>query len=72
MPVDLTQGTASTALDAFVADWSQLLLWVRTQLLIEPLRERYADNGQLGFVAWWRGDVAVARGAAFAVVTGIL
>lgn len=71
VPVNLTQGTSTDASDAFVADWSQLILGVRTQLMIEPLRERYADNGQLGFVAWWRGDVAVARAAAFVTVIGI-
>lgn len=71
VPINLTQGTSTDASDAFIADWSQLMLGVRTQLVIEPLRERYADNGQLGFVSWWRGDIAVARAAAFAVIVGI-
>jgi len=71
VPINLTQGTNNDASDAFIADWSQLMLGVRTQLVIEPLRERYADNGQLGFVSWWRGDIAVARAAAFAVIVGI-
>lgn len=71
VPINLTQGTSNDASDAFIADWSQLMVGVRTQLIIEPLRKRYADNGQLGFIAWWRGDIAVARAAAFAVIVGI-
>jgi HK97 family phage major capsid protein len=72
VPINLTQGSATTASDAFVADWSQLYIGVRTELMIQPLRERYADQGALGFLAWWRGDIAVARPAAFTVISGIL
>ena len=71
VPVDLTVGTSTDCSDVFVADWRQLLIGVRTQLVITPLRERWADSAQLGFLAWWRGDVAVARPGAFTVVTGI-
>lgn len=67
-----TVGTGTTTSDMFVADWSQLLVGIRTSLTIQPLIERYADFGQVGFVAWFRGDVAVARPAAFNVTTGIL
>ena len=72
VPVTLTQGSSSVASDIFTADWRQLLVGVRTQLIIKPLVERYADNGQTGFIAWWRGDVAVARPKAFDVLTGVL
>jgi len=72
VPNNLTQGTASTASDAFVADWSQLIIGVRTELVIEPLKERYVDYGQIGLIAWWRGDIVVARPAAFVNITGIL
>lgn len=71
VPINLTQGTSTDASDAFVADWAQLMIGVRTQLMIEPLRERYADNGQLGFLAWWRGDIAVARASGFVTIVGI-
>ncbi len=56
----------------FVGDWSQLLVGIRTSLQINVLHERYADTGQVGFLAWFRGDVAVGRAAAFDVTTGIL
>ena len=72
VPVINTQGTSSLASDIFTADWRQLLIGVRTQLRIMPLTDRYADLGQTGFVAWWRGDVAVARPKAFDVLTGVL
>ena len=44
---------------------------IRTQVQIEVLTERYADYGQVGFLAWWRGDVRVARPAAFDITTGV-
>jgi len=68
----LTQGTAATASDLFVGDWSNLWVGVRTQLVLTVLQERYADLGQVGIVAWWRGDVQVAHPLAFNVITGAL
>lgn len=71
IPTTLTTGTNSDTSDVFTADWRQLLIGVRTQLQIIPLTERYADYAQRGFIAWWRGDIAVARPKAFDVVTGV-
>lgn len=60
VPINLTVGTSSDTSDVFTADWRQLLIGVRIDLTISLLEERYmADNGQYGFVAWWRGDVQV-------------
>lgn len=72
VPINLTQGSSSAASDIFTADWRQLLIGVRTQLMIKVLTERYSDNGQTGFVAWWRGDIAVARPKAFDATTGVI
>lgn len=72
VPNNLTQGTGTNTSDVFLGDWSRLLIGVRTDLQIIPLKERYADNGQLGFLFWWRGDVAVSRPSAFEVLTGAL
>ncbi|MBM0232887.1 phage major capsid protein [Micromonospora sp. STR1_7] len=73
IPNNLVVGTSGTTTsDIFAGDWSQLLFGVRTELQVTPLTERYAENGQIGFVCWWRGDFAVARTSAFAVTTGIL
>ncbi|WP_435589177.1 phage major capsid protein [Micromonospora chalcea] len=63
-----TQGTATgTATDVFVGDWTQLLIGQRLDVTIQTLTERYAEYGQVGIVAHWRGDVALARPRAFSV-----
>ena len=64
-------GTGTATSDLFTADWSELLIGVRTSLEITVLRERSADLGAFELMAWWRGDVAVARPAAVDVVTGV-
>lgn len=71
VPTNLTAGTSTNASDVFVADWTKLYVGVRTQLVIRVLQERFADTGELGFLTWWRGDIAVARPKAFTVVTGV-
>lgn len=73
VPNTLDEGTTlDSTSDVFTGDWSQLYFGVRTALRIFPLRERYlVDSGEIGFVAHWRGDFAVARAKAFDVVTGV-
>lgn len=67
-----TQGTmTSRATDLFVGDWSQLLIGQRLGITIQVLTEKYADTGQIGIVAHWRGDVQPARPSAFAVYKAI-
>jgi HK97 family phage major capsid protein len=63
-----TAGTMTgRATDLFVGDFRQLLIGQRLQFTIQTLTERYAENGQIGIVAHWRGDVQLARPRAFAV-----
>lgn len=67
-----TAGTMTNrATDLFVGDWTQLLIGQRLGVTIQVLTERYADEGKIGIVAHWRGDVAPARPAAFSVFRGI-
>ncbi len=67
-----TQGTMTgTATDVFLGDFTQLLIGQRLDLTIQVLTERYADNGQIGIVATWRGDVGLARPRAFSVFKAI-
>lgn len=67
-----TQGTmTSTATDVFAGDFTQLIIGQRLEVTIQVLTERYADTGQLGIVATWRGDVGVARPRAFAMYKAI-
>ena len=62
-----TRGTmTSRATDVFAGDFSQVLIGQRMDLTLRVLTERYAENGQVGLLAYWRGDVQVARPAALA------
>jgi len=79
VPINLTVTSSTDCSDVFTADWSQLLIGVRTGLTISVLEERYMTNdaagspagGQYGFMCWWRGDIALARVKAFDVITGV-
>lgn len=63
-----TQGTmTNAATDVFCGDFSQLLVGQRLDLTLQVLNEAYATNGQIGFLATWRGDVGLARPRAFSV-----
>jgi HK97 family phage major capsid protein len=72
VPINQTQGSASNASTVLLGDWSEVYVGVRTQLQISTLTERYADNGQVGFVSWLRADVTIARPAAMAKIIGIV
>lgn len=71
VPNNLTQGTSNVASDAFVGDWRQLLIGIRTQLHIQVLDQRFSDNLQVGFLAYLRADVQPAHPEAFTVIKGI-
>lgn len=63
-----TQGTmTNTATDAFCGDWRQLIIGQRLDMTMQMLDQRYAENGQVGIVCHWRGDIQPARDRAFAV-----
>lgn len=67
-----TQGTmTNVATDVFCGDFTQLLIGQRLELHIQTLTERYAELGQVGIVANWRGDIGVARSRAFSVFKAI-
>jgi HK97 family phage major capsid protein len=70
--VNLTQGTATTASEIYVGDWSKLWIGLRAEMTIQILHERFADFGQVAFLAWWRGDINVAHPQAFNILTGAL
>lgn len=72
IPINQTQGLATTASCIILGDFTQLLLGVRNELRIELLRERYAENHQYAFIAHLRMDVGVAQPAAFCAVKGII
>jgi hypothetical protein len=45
----------------FAGDFTQLLIGQRLDLTVQTLVERYAELGQIGIIAHWRGDVGIAR-----------
>ena len=71
MPVNLTVGTSTDCSEVYTGQWDQCWIGVRTDLRILPLRERFIDSGQYGFLAWLRADVQLAQPAAFVVDTGV-
>jgi HK97 family phage major capsid protein len=71
-PINQVQGTAVNASSIIVGDFSQMMLGVRTQLRIEVLRERYAENLQYAFLAHLRADIQLAHPESFCKLVGII
>lgn len=73
MPNNLTTGTSSDTSEVYVGRWSDLLIGVRPTIgvRVRQLNERFADNMQVGLLAWLRADVQLARPAAFSILTGV-
>jgi HK97 family phage major capsid protein len=67
-----TQGSANTASRAIMGDFTELIVGIRHNIIIEVLREKYADYLQYGFLAHLRADVAVRHAASFCNIVGIL
>ena len=73
--VDLTHGTASNASVAFVGEWANLMVGMRTGLTLEASRVAGADSFskmQVMIRAYLRADIAVARPDHFSVIEGII
>jgi HK97 family phage major capsid protein len=72
IPITVTTGTSTDTSYVFTADWSNLLVGIRTDFTLRFLGERYlADNLQYAFLAYLRADVQLAQPAAFVVDTGV-
>jgi HK97 family phage major capsid protein len=66
-------GTGSaTGSEIYTGQWDNLVLGIREGITIQILNELYAETGQVGIVAHFRGDVAVLREQAFDIITGVL
>ena len=68
--VPITEGTSADTSPMILGDWREVFVGMRTELQISVLQERFADNGQVAFVAWLRADVALARANTMAVLEG--
>jgi HK97 family phage major capsid protein len=72
VPITITTGTSTDTSYVFTADWSNLLVGIRTHFNLRFLGERYlADNLQYAFLAYLRADIQVAQPTAFNVDTGV-
>lgn len=78
IPNNLTHGSANTASDAFVGQWDQCMIGMRTGMMLEVSRVAADATGsafsnlQVWIRAWLRADVQLAHPKAFNVLTGIL
>ena len=72
IPINETQGTATTASSILFGDWKELLIGLRSSLRIEILKERFGEFNQFAFVAHLRGDVQLAHKASFCRLKGII
>lgn len=71
VPINLTVGTSSDASEVYTAQWDQLGIGIRTEFVLEFLRERYADYGQYAFIGHLRADIQLLQPSAFTVDLGI-
>jgi HK97 family phage major capsid protein len=72
VPINITVGASTDTSYIFTADWSNLLVGIRTDFTLRFLGERYlADNLQYAFLAYLRADVQLAQPTAFVVDTGV-
>jgi HK97 family phage major capsid protein len=72
VPINVTVGTSTDTSYILTADWSNLLVGIRTDFTLRFLGERYlADNLQYAFLAYLRADVQLAQPSAFVVDTGV-
>lgn len=71
VPINLVVTTSSDCSEVYTAQWDQLWIGLRTSFMLVPLRERFIDNGQYGFLAWLRADVQLAQPSAFVVDLGV-
>ncbi len=71
VPTNLVSGTRTTDSEVYTGDFTNVIFGLRTDIKVIPLRERFAENGQVGFILWMRGDVQVVRPAAVRVLTEV-
>lgn len=72
VPITDTYGSSSVASKLFIGDWSQLYFGVRSGVTIHPLKERYAEYNQIGFLVTMRADVQPLHEESLGYIKGIL
>jgi HK97 family phage major capsid protein len=69
IPVNLGTGTNESTI--YAGDFSKLMIGIRSDVRVEVLKERYADNLQYGFLIHARYDVVASHPNAFCRITGV-
>jgi len=69
--LQIDAGAGNNESNIVMGNFSNCLIGMRNQIQIQVLRERYADTGQLAFVAMMRFDVAVSHAESFHKISGI-
>src|SRR6266545_1978908 len=71
-PITLTVGTSTDCSEVYTADWTQLMVGMRTEFNLQFLRERFlADTLEYAFLAYLRADIQLSQPKAFNVDTGV-
>jgi HK97 family phage major capsid protein len=72
VPINITVGASTDTSYVFTADWSQLMMGIRTDFTLRFLGERFlADTLSYSFLAWLRADVQLSQPTAFVVDRGV-
>jgi HK97 family phage major capsid protein len=77
VPINLTHGTATNASEAYLGRWDELMVGMRTELVVEVSRDASTSSHNFAHMAvhiraYLRADVQLAHPAAFEVLTGII
>lgn len=71
IPIDETQGASTDCSSIIAGDFTKMLVGMRTQLVIEVLRERYADALQYGLLCYLRADMVLEHPESFVRIVGV-
>jgi HK97 family phage major capsid protein len=78
IPINLVHGSANTASEIYVGDWTKMIVGMRTELKIEVTRAGGGSTGsafqnlQTWVRAYLRADVVLSHQEAFYVIDGVL
>ena len=64
-------GSSNNESNAYVGNFSNLLIGLRNDVRVEVLRERFATTHEYAFVAHCRFDIAISHAASFHKISGI-
>jgi HK97 family phage major capsid protein len=72
MPVTEVQGASGAVCSSIIlGGFESLVIGIRSVMDIQVLNERFADTGQVGFLATMRADTALYQPKSFCKIIGI-